>query len=240
MTFSTIQRLGAEALGTALLLAIVVGSGIMGDNLAAGNDAVALLGNTVATGAGLVILILIFSPVSGAHFNPAVTLAFLIRREIALGLAAAYVLVQIAGGVLGVALAHAMFDLEIVQTSIKARAGAGQALGEAVATFGLVLTILGCIRFRPESTAMAVGLFITAGYWFTSSTSFANPAVTIARTLTDTFAGIRPADAPAFLIAQFCAAALATGAAFWLFEPKNARYSRKHDEGAAATISGAR
>lgn len=240
MNFSISQRLGAEALGTALLLAIVVGSGVMGDTLSGGNDAIALLGNTIATGAGLVILILIFGPVSGAHFNPAVTLAFLIRREIALSIASAYVIVQIAGAIAGVALAHAMFDLEILQTSVKARAGAGQALGEATATFGLVVTILGCVRFRPESTAMAVGLFITAGYWFTSSTSFANPAVTIARTLTDTFAGIRPTDAPAFLLAQFFAAALATGAAFWLFAPRNARYSREDDQGAAATISGAR
>jgi glycerol uptake facilitator-like aquaporin len=240
MQFSTQQKLAAEALGTALLLAIVVGSGIMGEALANGNDAIALLGNTIPTGAGLVILILIFGPVSGAHFNPAVTLAFLIRGDIALGLAAAYVAVQLIGGVIGVGLAHAMFDLEIVQTSIKARAGGGQALGEATATFGLVLTILGCVRFRPESTAMAVGLFITAGYWFTSSTSFANPAVTIARTLTDTFAGIRPVDAPSFLLAQFSAAALAAGVAYWLFQPRNARYSQNDDAGAAATISGAR
>lgn len=217
MTFSTSQKLAAEALGTALLLAIVVGSGIMGAALSPGNDAVALLGNTLATGAGLVVLITMFGPVSGAHFNPAVTLAFLIRSEIGLALAAGYMIVQIAGGLAGVALAHAMFDLDILQVSLKARAGAGQALGEATATFGLVLTILGCLRFRPESVAMAVGLFITAGYWFTSSTSFANPAVTIARTLTDTFAGVRPADAPTFLLAQFSAAALAVGAATWLF-----------------------
>jgi len=220
MTFSTPQKLAAEALGTALLLAIIVGSGVMGDNLAGGNDAIALLGNTIATGAGLVILILIFGPVSGAHFNPAVTLAYLIRREIAIGMAALYAVVQIIGGVLGVFLAHAMFDLEILQQSTRVRASAGEALGEAVATFGLVLTILGCVRFRPENIAMAVGLFITAGYWFTSSTSFANPAVTIARTLTDSFAGVRVADAPAFLLAQFSAAALATAASAWLFVPK--------------------
>ncbi len=220
MIFTTAQKLAAEALGAVLLLAVVVGSGIMGEGLADGNDAIALLGNTIATGAGLVILIWIFCPVSGAHFNPAVTLAFLIRREITPSLAAGYVVAQIAGGVIGVILAHAMFDLDIMQTSLKARAGAGQALGEATATFGLVLTILGCLRFRPESTAMAVGLFITAGYWFTSSTSFANPAVTIARTLTDTFAGIRPADAPSFLLAQFSAAALAAGVAYWMFHPR--------------------
>ena len=220
MAFSNTQRLVAEAIGTALLLAVVVGSGIMGEALAAGNEAVALLGNTIATGAGLVILILIFGPVSGAHFNPAVTLAFALRREIATGMAAQYVAVQIVAGLLGVWLAHAMFDLEILQTSVKARAGAGQALGEAVATFGLVITILGAVRFRPEATPYAVGLFITAGYWFTSSTSFANPAVTIARCFSNTFAGIQPSDAPAFIVAQFSAAALAVGLAAWLFEPR--------------------
>lgn len=223
MSFSIAQKLAAEALGTALLLAIVVGSGVMGAMLASGNDAIALLGNTLATGAGLVVLITLFGPVSGAHFNPAVTLAFLIRREIGLAPAAGYVAVQIIGGVIGVLIAHAMFDLELMQVSLKARAGAGQALGEAVATFGLVLTILGCIRFRPDMTAVAVGLFITAGYWFTSSTSFANPAVTIARMLTDTFAGVRPADAPVFLLAQFSAAALAVGAAAFLFTPAHER-----------------
>ncbi|NNL88900.1 MAG: aquaporin family protein [Marinicaulis sp.] len=218
MTFSISQKLAAEGLGTAFLLAIVVGSGIMGDALSNGNDAIALLGNTIATGAGLYVLITIFGPVSGAHFNPAVTLAFLIRREISLTLAAAFVAVQIISGVIGVFAAHAMFDLEIMQQSIKARAGTGQALGEAVATFGLVLTILACVKFRPQAVAMAVGMFITAGYWFTSSTSFANPAVTIARTLTDTFAGIQALDAPAFLLAQFSAAALATGVAAWMFK----------------------
>lgn len=221
MNFSLSQKLGAEALGTMLLLAIVVGSGIMGETLSGGNDAVALLGNTIATGAGLVVLIFIFGPVSGAHFNPAVTLAFLIRGEIKLAPAAGYMAVQIIGAVIGVWLAHAMFDLDLLQVSLKARAGGGQALGEATATFGLVLTILGCIRFRPDSTALAVGLFITAGYWFTSSTSFANPAVTIARMLTDTFAGVRPADAPAFLLAQFSAAALAVGVDSQLFTPRS-------------------
>jgi glycerol uptake facilitator-like aquaporin len=213
-----IRKLCAEALGTALLLAIVVGSGIMGEALAGGNDAIALLGNTVATGAGLVVLILIFAPVSGAHFNPAVTLAFLTRREITPALAASFIAAQILGGVFGVLWAHAMFDLEIVQVSLKARAGIGQALGEATATFGLVLTILGCIRFRPESVPYAVGLFITAGYWFTSSTSFANPAVTIARTLTDTFAGVRPVDAPIFIAAQIAGALVAAYTARFLFE----------------------
>ena len=240
MTFSNFQKLGAEALGTALLLAIVVGSGIMGETLANGNDAIALLGNTIATGAGLVILITIFGPVSGAHFNPAVTLAFALRREISPALGGTFVLVQLIGGVVGVFLAHIMFDAEILQQSAKARTGMGQITGEAVATFGLVLTILGALRFRPESVAVSVGLFITAGYWFTSSTSFANPAVTFARMLTDTFAGIRPMDAPGFIVAQLFAAALATVTAHYLFTPRDERdragYSRKHEKGAAATI----
>ncbi len=211
------RKIAAEALGTALLLAIVVGSGIMAETLAAGNDAVALLGNTLATGAGLVVLILIFGPVSGAHFNPAVTLAFLLRREIEPTLAGLYVLTQIGGAIAGVVLAHAMFDLDLVQAGVKERAGAGQMLGEATATFGLVLTILATLRFRPEATPFAVGLWITAGYWFTSSTSFANPAVTIARAMTGSFAGIRPADAPGFIMAQLVAAALAVVFARWLF-----------------------
>lgn len=256
--FSFGQRLAAEALGTALLLAVVVGSGVMGEDLAGGNDAVALLGNTIATGAGLVILITILGPVSGAHFNPAVTLAFALRREISPKHALAYVGVQIVSAVAGVLLAHAMFDLALFQVSDKARAGAGQMLGEATATFGLVLTILGCLRFRPESVAVSVGLFITAGYWFTSSTSFANPAVTLARMLTDTFAGIRPLDAPGFIVAQFAAAALAAALAWWLFarhlkpadtgpadisrdEKARSSYSPAHEEeGAASAIPDAR
>lgn len=216
-----IRKVFAEALGTALLLAIVVGSGIMGESLAGGNDAIALLGNTLATAAGLVVLILILGPVSGAHFNPAVTAVFLIRREIAPGLAAAYVAAQIVAGILGIILAHAMFDLDLIDVSGKARSGLGQALGEATATFGLILTILGSIRFRPESVAYAVGLFIAAGYWFTSSTSFANPAVAVARTLTDTFAGVRPADAPIFILAELTGALLALAVARLLF-PKAA------------------
>jgi len=235
MTFTPTQKLAAETLGTALLLAIVVGSGIMGEALAGGNVAVALLGNTLATGAGLYVLITIFGPVSGAHFNPAVTFSFLLRREISLSLAGAYVVAQLLGAVAGVYLAHAMFDLDILQTSAKARAGLGQSLGEATATFGLVLTILGCVRFRPEATATAVGLFITAGYWFTSSTSFANPAVTVARTLTDTFAGVQPADAPAFIAAQLLAAGAATFLAGRLFAPRNAGY-RPANEGPAQKI----
>lgn len=217
MTFSLTRKLAAEALGTALLLAIVVGSGIMGAALADGNDALALLANTLATAAGLYVLITIFGPVSGAHLNPAVTAAFLIRRDIAVSVAAAYFAAQVVGGVTGVFLAHAMFDLEILQQSVKARSGIGQGVSEIVATFGLVLTILGCLRFRPEAVAAAVGLFIAAGYWFTASTSFANPAVTLARTLTDTFAGVRPADAPLFVVAEFAGAGFAALVASRLF-----------------------
>ena len=218
MTYSSAKRLIAECVGTLFLLAIVVGSGVMGETLADGNDAVALLGNTLATGAGLVILIMIFGPVSGAHFNPAVTLAFLMCGEIKAGLAGRYVLAQLVGGVLGVFLAHAMFDLAIAQESVKARAGLGQVIGEATATFGLVLTILAVVRSRAEAVPYAVGLYITAGYWFTSSTSFANPAVTLARTLTDTFAGIAPQNAPGFILGQIIGAVLATLFARWLLE----------------------
>lgn len=210
------RRLAAEAVGTALLLAIVVGSGIMGERLAGGNDAIALLGNTVATGAGLVVLILMFGPISGAHFNPAVTLAFLLRRQITPVHAAAYIAVQVAAAVLGVFFAHLMFDTAMLQTSSKIRTGGGQWLAEVVACFGLVATILLVLRARAEAVAYAVGLYITAGYWFTASTSFANPAVTIGRTLTDTFSGIRPVDAPAFIAAQIAGAILATLLCGWL------------------------
>ena len=219
MSYLPKQQLAAEAVGTLLLLTIVVGSGNMGDTLANGNDGLALLANAIATGAGLVILITIFGPVSGAHLNPAVSLAFLLRGEISTPMAAAYIIVQIAGAIAGVWLAHAMFDLDILQYSTTTRASAGLALGEAVATFGLIMTILGTLKYRPEAVAMAVGLFITAGYWFTSSTSFANPAVTIARTLTDTFTGIRLIDAPTFIIAQLIAAAITVYVAKWIFTP---------------------
>jgi glycerol uptake facilitator-like aquaporin len=215
--FSPSRRLLAEALGTALLLAVVVGSGIMGERLAAGNDAIALLANALATGAGLFVLITVFGPISGAHFNPAVTLAFALRREIGIGMAAAYAGVQIAGGVLGVWTAHAMFAEPILQVSTKLRDGPAQAWSEVVATFGLILTILGTLRFRPEATPMAVGLYITAAYWFTASTSFANPAVTVARSLSDTFAGIAPSSAPAFIAAQIVGALAAAMAGRWLF-----------------------
>ena len=216
MTCSFARKLAAEALGTAFLLATVVGSGIMAETLAGGNVALALLGNTVATGAILVVLILIFGPVSGAHFNPAVTLSFLIRREIGPRDAAIYVLVQIAAGLAGVMIAHLMFGEPAFAASVKSRTGIPQWTGEFVATFGLVATILGTVRFRPEATAYAVGLFITAGYWFTSSTSFANPAVTIARSLTDSFSGIMPAHAPGFILAQLAGAVAATLTFGWL------------------------
>ena len=218
-----VRRLVAEGLGTALLLAIVIGSGIMGERLAGGNVAIALLGNTLATGAGLVMLITVFGPLSGAHFNPAVTLLFTLRREIPLATASAYILVQIAGAVLGVWAAHLMFAEPIWQVSTKLRDGPAQAFSEAVATFGLIVAILGSIRFRPEATPMIVGLYITSAYWFTASTSFANPAVTIARSLSDTFAGIAPSSAPAFILAQLAGAAAGAGLCGWLFQPERAR-----------------
>ena len=211
------RRLVAEALGTALLLAVVVGSGIMGERLSGGNDAIALLGNTLATGAALVVLITILGPISGAHFNPAVTLALLLRRELSPGLALAYVAAQVAGAVVGVFVAHAMFAEPILQVSTKLRDGPAQAFSEFVATFGLLLTIFGAQRFRPDFTPTAVGLYITAAYWFTASTSFANPAVTLARSLSDTFAGIAPTSAPAFIAMQLVGAVVATGLCGWLF-----------------------
>lgn len=210
------RRLAAEALGTFFLLATVVGSGIMAERLAGGNIAIALMGNTIPTGAILVVLITMFGPISGAHFNPAVTLAFLIRKEIAPRLAGSYVLVQILGGILGVFAAHLMFDNTIIDPSTTARTGVGQWTGEFVATFGLVGTILACLKARPSFVPMAVGLYITAAYWFTSSTSFANPAVTIARGFSDTFAGIDPAHVSIFVLVQLISAAVATVAFGWL------------------------
>ena len=223
------RRLAAEALGTAFLLAVVVGSGIMGDRLAGGNDAIALLGNTIATGAALVVLILVFGAISGAHFNPAVTLAFSVRREIGPRDAVLYVAVQIAGGILGVMAAHFMFGEPLLVEGVKARTGPGQWLGEFVATFGLLATILGCLRARPEAVPYAVGLFITAGYWFTSSTSFANPAVTVARSFTDTFAGIAPADAPGFIASQVVGALAATAVFAWLWSERRRSLSASPD-----------
>jgi glycerol uptake facilitator-like aquaporin len=218
--FSNGRRLVAEALGTSLLLAVVVGSGIMGQRPSGGNDALALLGNTLATGAGLVVLITVFRPISGAHFNPAVTLVSAIRRELSVGLALAYVGVQIVGGILGVWAAHAMFAEPILQVSSKLRDGSGEAWSEAVATFGLILTILGTVKARPEAAPLMVGLYITAAYWFTASTSFANPAVTLARSLSDTFAGIAPSSAPAFVTAQLIGALTAAGLGHWLLEAR--------------------
>ena len=214
------RRLAAEFGGTAILLATVVGSGIMAERLAAGNVAVALLGNTIPTGAILVVLITALGPVSGAHFNPAVTLGFLMRREIRLSAAFLYVLFQVAGGIFGTLIAHAMFEEVVWQLSAHARTGPAQWLSEIVATFGLVGTIFAALRWRPDGVAWMVGLYITAAYWFTASTSFANPAVTVARALTDTFSGIRPIDAPAFIVAQCIGAVLATVALGWLLHPK--------------------
>ena len=196
------QRLVAEGLGTALLLATVVGSGIMAERLAGGNVALALLCNSLATGAILVVIILMFAPISGAHFNPAVSLAFVLRGELPWQTAAIYTACQIAGGVLGVWAAHLMFDLPVLQVSIKIRTGFGQWFAEAVATSGLLLAIFGCAARAPAAIPYAVGLYITAAYWFTASTSFANPAVTLARALSNSFAGIAPGSVVAFVIAQ--------------------------------------
>ncbi len=214
------RRLAAEALGTAFLLAVVVGSGIMGESLAGGNTAIALLGNTIATGAILAVLILIFGPLSGAHFNPAVTLAFTLRGELEKRTALTYIAVQLVGGLAGVLIAHAMFAEPLIQASLKVRTGPAQWLAEFVATFGLLATIFGCLRFRAAAVPYAVGLYITAGYWFTASTSFANPAVTVARSFTDTFSGIRPLDAPAFIVVQFVGAITATLVFAWLLAPR--------------------
>ena len=210
------RRLVAEFIGTAFLLATVVGSGIMAETLSPDNAGVALAGNTLATAAMLVVLILIYGPVSGAHFNPAVTLAFAIKRDITVGEAVAYVVVQVTGALAGAMLAHVMFDQPLLFASQQARTGVGQWTGELVATFSLVAAILGCLKWRPDAVPWAVGLAIAGGYWYTSSTSFANPAVTIARSLTDTFSGIIPAHAPAFIAAQ-CAGAIAAVLLFgWL------------------------
>jgi glycerol uptake facilitator-like aquaporin len=189
----------------------------MAAKLAGGNAALALLCNTIPTGAILVVLITVLGPVSGAHFNPAISAAFALRRELPAGELLAYILAQIAGGILGSVLAHGMFDLPLVQVSVTARTGAGPWLGETTAAFGLLLTVFGCVRFSAAAAPWCIGLYITAAYWFTSSTSFANPAVTIARTLSDTFAGIRPIDMPAFIAAQLVGAIAASLLAGWLF-----------------------
>jgi glycerol uptake facilitator-like aquaporin len=216
---SLAQRGVAEGLGTAFLLAAVVGSGIMAAKLAGGNGALALLCNTLPTGAILTVLILTFGPVSGAHFNPAVSIAFALRGELPVRTAAIYVGAQAIGGILGVWAAHLMFELPLWQVSITARTGPGQWLAEAVATFGLLLTILGCSARTPSAVPYAVGLYITSAYWFTASTSFANPAVTIARSLSDTFVGIAPAGVLAFIGAQLLGMLAAVMLGRWLWRP---------------------
>lgn len=215
--FSLSRRLVAEGLGTALLVAAVVGSGIMAESMAGGNAAIALLGNTIATGAALVVLIMIFGQISGAHFNPVVSLSFAFQGRMSWRELSCYTAAQIAGGLVGTVLAHVMFGLPLIQESSHIRTGLGIWTGEIVASFGLLATIMGCLRTRPEAIPYAVGLFITAGYWFTSSTSFANPAVTIARALSDTFAGIRPTDVPGFILAQAIGAILGTIIISWLW-----------------------
>jgi glycerol uptake facilitator-like aquaporin len=218
MNFDLTRRLAAEALGTLILVMAVIGSGIMAENLAGGNGAIALLCNTIATGAVLYVIITIFADVSGAHFNPAVSLVMMLRGGLDRRTTLAYVAVQIVGGCAGAVLAHLMFGLDLIELGSKARNGIGQWAGEFIATFGLIATILGCMRFRPEAIATAVGLYITSAYWFTASTSFANPAVTIARSLTDTFAGIAPGDAPGFIVAELLGALAAAYLFRWLLK----------------------
>lgn len=220
MAYSDPQKYFSEFAGTGFLLATVIGSGIMADKLAAGNVAIALLGNTIPTGAILVVLITMLGPISGAHFNPAVTLAFFLRNEIKLGNAVYFVLFQISGGLIGVWAAHLMFELPIFQLSTTARTGGAQWFAEIVATFGLVFTIFATLKSRPEAVPMAVGLYITAAYWFTASTSFANPAVTIARGFSDTFAGINPAHIAGFVVAQIIGAVAAWFVCRWLLASK--------------------
>jgi glycerol uptake facilitator-like aquaporin len=212
------RRVAAEAVGSFFLFACVIGSGIMAQNLSGGNDAVALLGNTLATGAILFVLIAMLGPLSGAHMNPAVSLVAAARRELRWFDAAAYIAAQFLFGILGAWAAHLMFGLPTLQLSVKARHGLGQFAGEFVATFGLILTILGTVRYRREWVAPSVALYIIAAYWFTSSTSFANPAITVARSMTNTFAGIAPPDVPLFIVAQLLGAACAALLARWLFD----------------------
>ena len=232
--FDLPRRATAEFLGTWLLVATVVGSGIMAENLAGGNVAVALLGNTIATGAILVVLIAMFGPLSGAHFNPAVSLVFAIAGELPAAEAAIYAIVQIVGGIAGTITAHLMFDLAIIQASEHVRQGPAQFLSEAIATFGLLATILGCRRFRPTIIPVAVALYVVAGYWFTASTCFANPAVAIARSMTSTFSGIRPVDVPWFILAEIVGALLAVGIFHWLINPGRAP-ARLHNSQSAGS-----
>lgn len=212
-----LKQLFAEWLGSLLLSAVVIGSGILAVNVSGGNDGVALLGNTAATAAILFVLVTTLGPISGAHFNPAVTLAFLMRSEIGSRSAALFVLVQIVGCICGALLAHIMFELPLLQQADTDRSGIAKMIAEAAATFALVFAILGTLRWRPEAVPASVALVIAAGYWWTASTSFANPAISIARALSDTFAGIRPADVPGFIVAQCIGAALAVGASAILF-----------------------
>jgi glycerol uptake facilitator-like aquaporin len=214
------RRLAAEGVGAFFLFATVVGSGIMAERLSGGNDAIALLGNTLATGAILFVLITMLGPISGAHMNPAVSLVAASRRELGWADAAAYSAAQLSFGIMGVLAAHLMFDLPILRLATKARTGTGQWAGEAIATFGLILTILGTVRHRSAWVPASVALYITAAYWFTSSTSFANPAITVGRSLSDSFAGIAPGDAPMFIFSQLAGAALAALTAKWLFPPE--------------------
>ena len=231
------RRLTAEALGTAFLLAAVVGSGIMAERLAGGNLAIALLANTIATGAALTVLIAIFAPLSGAHFNPAVTIYFGLKREISVSDALAYIVVQIVSAILGVYLAHAMFGTAILEVSQKLRDGSAQALSEFVATFGLIATIAGAVRFRPALAPALVGLYIASAYWFTASTSFANPAVTIARSMTNSFAGIAPGSAPAFIAAELIAAIVGFFVFGWLFGPSSHRETKTAREERDPTVA---
>lgn len=217
MTQPLSRRLAAELIGSALLLTTVVGSGIMGAKLSGGNVALALLGNTLPTGAILVVLILIFGPVSGAHFNPVVSAAFAARGNLPPWLLGPYIVAQLVGAILGVWCAHLMFDLPVLQVSTTIRTGPGQWFAEGTATFGLLLTIFGCAARAPAAVPYAVGLYITAAYWFTASTSFANPAVTLARALSDTFAGIAPSGVIAFIVAQAVGATAAALASRWLW-----------------------
>jgi len=228
MNFNLRSRAVAEFLGTAFLLAAVVGSGIMGDRLAGGNVAIALLANTLATGTILVVLVLTLGPISGAHLNPAVTLTMNLIGELPWSEAPAYLASQLAGAFAGVASAHLMFGLPLFFASNHPRHGAAQLFSEAVATFGLIFVIWGCSRFRSSATAYAVGAYITAAYWFTASTSFANPAVTLARSASDTFAGIRPIDAPGFIAAQLAGALAATALFRWLVPARPAESIRSH------------
>jgi glycerol uptake facilitator-like aquaporin len=219
--FDLPRRAAAEFLGTWMLVATVVGSGIMAEALSGGNGAVALLGNTIATGAILVVLISMLGPISGAHFNPAVSLVFAVMGELPRAVLATYVVAQAAGGIAGTITAHAMFDLQLVQASSHVRQGIGQFLSEVVASFGLVATILGCRRFRADIIPVAVALYVVAGYWFTASTCFANPAVALARSLTDTFSGIRPIDVPWFVLAEIAGALLAAWLLHWLLKGRS-------------------